>query len=71
MNGVLVNAGGPSPGGFDAFTDDDWQSAFNLTLMSAVRLVRKPFLTCAGGRGSNFDADVVIGKRADRFSLVV
>ncbi|WP_372877303.1 SDR family oxidoreductase [Spongiibacter marinus] len=51
VNGVLVNAGGPPPGGFDAFTDDDWQSAFNLTLMSAVRLVREtlPHLRSAGG----------------------
>ena len=47
----MVNAGGPPPGGFDAFTDDDWQSAFNLTLMSAVRLVREtlPHLRSAGG----------------------
>lgn len=34
------NAGGPKPGGFDSLTDDDWQAAFELSLMSAVRLTR-------------------------------
>lgn len=37
---LIVNAGGPPPGTFDKLTDQDWQAAFELTLMSAVRLVR-------------------------------
>ena len=38
---VLVNnAGGPSPGAADAMDDSQWQAAFELTLMSAVRLTR-------------------------------
>ena len=38
---VLVNnAGGPPAGGFDVVTDEDWQGAFNLNLMSFVRLIR-------------------------------
>ncbi len=38
---VLVNnAGGPPPGLFDTLSDDDWQNAVNLTLMSAVRTTR-------------------------------
>lgn len=38
---VLVNnAGGPPPGRADAVTDADWQKAFELTLMSAVRATR-------------------------------
>ena len=41
IDGVLVNAGGPPPGGFDDFDDAAWQAAFQLTLMSAVRLVRE------------------------------
>jgi 3-oxoacyl-[acyl-carrier protein] reductase len=40
IDGLVVNAGGPPPGNFDDFSDDDWQKAFNLTLMSAVRLIR-------------------------------
>lgn len=72
VNGVLVNAGGPPPGGFDAFTDDDWQSAFNLTPYErGAPSEGNPSSPAQCGRGSNFDADVVVGKRADRFSLVV
>jgi 3-oxoacyl-[acyl-carrier protein] reductase len=38
---ILVNnAGGPPPGGGDNLTDVDWQRAFELTLMSAVRTTR-------------------------------
>ncbi|MDB5044654.1 MAG: Short-chain dehydrogenase/reductase [Deinococcus sp.] len=51
--GVLVcNAGGPPPGGFEKFDDDAWESAFQLTLMSTVRLTRAalPHLRQNGGR---------------------
>ena len=37
---LVANAGGPSAGLFMNFTDDDWQKAYELTLMSTVRLVR-------------------------------
>jgi len=40
IDGLVVNAGGPPPGNFDDFADNDWLAAFNLTLMSAVRLIR-------------------------------
>jgi len=39
IDGLLVNSGGPPAGLFLDFKDTDWQSAFNLTLMSAVRLI--------------------------------
>lgn len=35
---LLVNAGGPKPGNFLSLTPEDWETATNLTLMSAVRL---------------------------------
>lgn len=35
---LIVNAGGPPPGGFMDLSPDDWETAANLTLMSAVRL---------------------------------
>ena len=41
IDGLLVNAGGPPAGGFEGFTDPDWQMAFELTLMSTVRLIRE------------------------------
>lgn len=39
---ILVNnAGGPPPGFFRDLSDDDWIKAFELTLMSSVRLTRE------------------------------
>ncbi|HZP97617.1 MAG TPA: SDR family oxidoreductase [Candidatus Limnocylindria bacterium] len=37
---LYVNAGGPPPGRFDDLDDAAWEKAFELTLMSAVRLTR-------------------------------
>jgi 3-oxoacyl-[acyl-carrier protein] reductase len=34
------NAGGPRPGFFDTLSDQDWEAAFHLNLLSAVRLTR-------------------------------
>lgn len=51
LDGLIVNAGGPPPGGFDALDDAAWEQAFQLTLMSAVRLIRSalPALRQRGG----------------------
>ena len=48
---LVVNAGGPPVGKFDDFSDSDWQRAFELTLMSSVRMIRAalPFMREAGG----------------------
>jgi 3-oxoacyl-[acyl-carrier protein] reductase len=35
---LIVNAGGPSPGNFLGLSESDWETAFQLTVMSAVRL---------------------------------
>jgi 3-oxoacyl-[acyl-carrier protein] reductase len=37
---LVTNAGGPPAGNFPDFDDKQWQEAFNLTLLSAVRLIR-------------------------------
>lgn len=51
IDGLVINAGGPPPGNFDDLTDQDWHNAFNLTLMSAVRIIRcvLPHLRAGGG----------------------
>jgi 3-oxoacyl-[acyl-carrier protein] reductase len=51
IDGLVTNAGGPPVGAFDDFDDAVWQAAFELTLMSAVRLVRAalPSLRVRGG----------------------
>ena len=48
---LVVNAGGPPTGKFDDFVDSDWQGAFELTLMGAVRMIRAalPSMRDAGG----------------------
>jgi 3-oxoacyl-[acyl-carrier protein] reductase len=38
---LVVNAGGPPPGTFEALGEGEWQRGFDLTLMSAVRLIRE------------------------------
>lgn len=40
VDALLVNAGGPPAGLTLDFSDAQWQAAFDLTLMSAVRLIR-------------------------------
>ncbi|EKD79055.1 MAG: hypothetical protein ACD_41C00179G0003 [uncultured bacterium] len=37
---LVTNAGGPKPGQFNDISDADWQQAFELTFLSAVRLIR-------------------------------
>ncbi|MFG6115299.1 SDR family oxidoreductase [Halobacillus sp. MO56] len=38
---LINNAGGPPAGTFDKFTDEDWENAFELNLLSFVRTVRE------------------------------
>lgn len=49
---VFNNTGGPKPGYFDNFTDDDWNKAFELTLLSYIRVIREvlPDMKKYGGR---------------------
>ncbi len=37
---MVVNSGGPPPGPFASADDDDWKDAFQLTLLSSIRLIR-------------------------------
>ncbi|WML56965.1 SDR family oxidoreductase [Neobacillus sp. PS2-9] len=50
---ILVNnAGGPRAGAFEDLTDEDWQTSFELNLLSYVRVIRAalPFLKQQGGK---------------------
>jgi len=48
---IVNNAGGPPPGEFMQFTDEDWLKAFNLSFMSTARMTREavPHMRQAGG----------------------
>jgi 3-oxoacyl-[acyl-carrier protein] reductase len=48
---VVTNAGGPPPGEFMKLTDEDWENAFRLSFLSALRLTREavPHMRKVGG----------------------
>lgn len=48
---LVTNAGGPPPGKFLDFSDDDWYDAVTLNLMSTIRLIREvvPYMRKQGG----------------------
>jgi 3-oxoacyl-[acyl-carrier protein] reductase len=48
---LVTNTGGPPPGTFDELDDDAWRRAFDLLLLSAVRLIREalPHMERRGG----------------------
>ena len=48
---IVNNAGGPPPGEFMKFTDEDWNNAYNLSFMSTMRMTREavPHMRKAGG----------------------
>lgn len=50
LDALVLNTGGPPAGSFEQLSDEQWQSAVNLLLLSAVRLVRGalPLLRAAG-----------------------
>ncbi|HEX8600841.1 MAG TPA: SDR family oxidoreductase [Chloroflexia bacterium] len=59
---LVTNAGGPPPGDFTKHSDEAWQRAFELNLLSVVRLIRAalPYLQVSGrGRIINFSSTSV------------
>jgi len=48
---LINNAGGPPGGGFEQVDDDAWQAAFELNLLSYVRLIRAVLPDMKGGKG--------------------
>ncbi len=48
---IVNNAGGPPPGEFMKFTDEDWNNAYNLSFMSTMRMTREavPHMRKVGG----------------------
>ena len=59
---VINNTGGPPAGGFDELDDETWHAAWELTLMSALRLTRLalPALRASGrGRIVNITSSTV------------
>lgn len=51
IDGLVTNTGGPPVGTMDSLNDHDWQAAFELLLMSVIRLIRAalPSMRLRGG----------------------
>jgi len=58
---LINNAGGPPGGGFDQVDDTAWQQAFELNLLSCVRMIRAvlPDLKQKGGRIINITSSSI------------
>lgn len=67
IDAVVVNAGGPPAGRFVEFDDAAWQSAIELTLMSAIRAARAaiPALRQRGGGSITFIGSVSVKHALD------
>ncbi len=48
---LVNNTGGPKPGSFDSFDDNAWQEAYELCLLSYIRVIREvlPYMRANGG----------------------
>jgi len=63
LDALVANAGGPPAGAFMDASDDRWQAAFELTLMSAVRAMR---LAVPRMRRVGYGRIVVIGSSSSK-----
>jgi 3-oxoacyl-[acyl-carrier protein] reductase len=48
LDALVVNAGGPPPGTFETLDDAAWHAAYELTMMSAVRMIRTALVHLRG-----------------------
>jgi 3-oxoacyl-[acyl-carrier protein] reductase len=71
IDGLFVNAGGPSPGTFSKLTDEDWKKAFALTLMSAVWLTREtiPLLKMSDSPSILYSTSISVKQPIDNLLL--
>lgn len=70
---LIVNAGGPPPGRFDDLDDAAWQKAFDLTLMSAVRLTRLalPHMRAQKGGSIVYSTSTSVRQPSQYLSLIL
>jgi 3-oxoacyl-[acyl-carrier protein] reductase len=71
LDGLFVNAGGPSPGTFIEISDSDWLKAVDLTLMSAVRLTREalPLLRMSDAPSILYSTSISVKQPIDNLLL--
>jgi 3-oxoacyl-[acyl-carrier protein] reductase len=66
LDSLVVNAGGPPIGAFESLTEEAWQQAFELTLMSAVRAIN---LAIPRMRAGHYGRIIVLGSSSVRTPL--
>ena len=68
---LIVNAGGPPTGRLESLPEDAWQRAFDLTLRSAVRLIRAsvPSMRSRGGGSIVAITSITVKQPLDDFVL--
>ena len=70
---LVVNAGEPTPGRFDDLDDAAWQRAFELTLLSAVRLTRLvlPSMRARGGGSLTYMTSSTVRQPTQYLNLIL
>jgi 3-oxoacyl-[acyl-carrier protein] reductase len=65
IHALFTNAGGPPSKAFEALSDEEWEAGFQLTLMSAVRLIRAALPHLRATRGSIVNLTSIAAKRPE------
>ena len=68
---LVANAGGPPAGNFDNFSDESWQDAFELNLLSTVRMIRSvlPSMRQRGGGSILTITSITVKEPAEQLIL--
>ncbi len=68
---LLANAGGPPTGRFEELTEEQWERAYGLTLMSVVRLIREciPSVRSRGGGAIAVITSITVKQPLDNLLL--
>ncbi len=68
---LMTNSGGPPPGKVETLEDADWQAAFELLVLSAIRLVRLavPSMTARGGGSILLSTSSTVKQPIDNLDL--
>ena len=68
---LVANAGGPPTGNFDTFSDQSWQEAFELNLLSTIRMIRSvlPSMRQRGGGAILTITSITVKEPAEQLIL--
>ena len=68
---LVANAGGPPAGSFDTFSDQSWQEAFELNLLSTIRMIRSvlPSMRQRGGGAILTITSITVKEPAEQLIL--